>query len=241
MDVRSLRRHGGCSPLGVAVWSIATLLTPPASVAFGMLIAMRVLLGLGEGVNFPAIHSITSRWTLAEERSRVITLNFSGMHLGTVTAFLVSPAIIVAFGWRALFYIAGPIGGCGWVCVWLWRTAETPETILASRAMNSRPSSRAGPPPRPRCASHGVPSCARKRSGPSPSRISAHNFGFYILLLWLPTYLDKTFAMALPRVGLFSLIPWISTFISSNLAGWIADRMMLGGFRVVTVRKTCRA
>ncbi len=63
-------RFGGRRVLaaGVAVWSIATLLTPPASVAFSLLIAMRVLLGLGEGVNFPAIHSITARWTLAEER-----------------------------------------------------------------------------------------------------------------------------------------------------------------------------
>src|SRR5205814_1878642 len=67
------------------------------------------------------------------------------------------------------------------------------------------------------------------------------NFGFYILLLWLPTYLDKTFAMALPRVGLFSLIPWITTFISSNLAGWIADRMLRSGLRVVTVRKTLQS
>ena len=38
-------RFGGRRVLafGVAVWSIATLLTPPASVSFGLLIAMRVL------------------------------------------------------------------------------------------------------------------------------------------------------------------------------------------------------
>ena len=44
--------------------------------------------------------------------------------------------------------------------------------------------------------------------------------------------------MTLPRVGLFSLIPWIATFTASNLAGWIADRMLREGVRVVTVRKT---
>jgi len=122
-------RFGGRRVLaaGVAVWSLATLLTPPASAAFSLLIAMRVLLGLGEGVNFPAIHSITARWTLAEERSRVIALNFSGIHLGTVIALLVSPAIIVTLGWHALFYISGAIG-LVWVCVWLWKTSETPET-----------------------------------------------------------------------------------------------------------------
>jgi ACS family sodium-dependent inorganic phosphate cotransporter len=235
-------RFGGRRVLaaGVAVWSFATLLTPPASAAFSLLLATRVLLGLGEGVNFPAIHSITARWTLAKERSRVIALNFSGIHLGTVTAFLVSPAIIVAFGWHALFYIAGAIG-LMWVCVWLWRTSETPDsdpeitreelaTIIAGR------------PPAPLAIA--IPWGVIMREKAVWAIAIAHlcnNFGFYILLLWLPTYLDRTFHMTLPRVGLFSLIPWITTFISSNLAGWIADQMLRGGCRVVIVRKTLQS
>jgi ACS family sodium-dependent inorganic phosphate cotransporter len=232
-------RFGGRRVLaaGVAVWSIATLLTPPASVAFSLLIAMRMLLGFGEGVNFPAIHSITARWTIAEERARVIALNFSGIHLGTVTAFLLSPMIIVAFGWPALFYFAGAIGVV-WVGIWMWRTSETPEsdpditreelaTILAGR------------PDAPHATA--IPWRPILREPAVWAIAIAHlcnNFGFYILLLWLPTYLDKTFHMALPRVGLFSLIPWISTFIFSNVAGWLADRMFRAGVRVVTVRKT---
>ena len=235
-------RFGGRRVLaaGVAVWSIATLLTPPASVGFSLLIATRVLLGLGEGVNFPAIHSITARWTVAEERSRVIALNFSGIHLGTVIAFLVSPMIIVTLGWHALFYLAGAIG-LVWVCIWLWKTSETPDsdpeitreelaTIIAGR------------PAAP--AAVAVPWEVILREKAVWAIAIAHlctNFGFYILLLWVPTYLDKTFHLALPRVGLFSLIPWITTFVSSNLAGWIADRMLRGGFRVVTVRRTLQS
>ena len=232
-------RFGGRRVLaaGVAVWSIATLLMPPASIAFSLLIAMRVLLGLGEGVNFPAIHSITARWVPAEERARVIALNFSGIHLGTVTAFLLSPMIIVAWGWPALFYIAGTIGVV-WVVLWMWRTAETPETdpditrdelatILAGRPDASHATA--------------IPWGPILREPAVWAIAIAHlcnNFGFYILLLWLPTYLDKTFHLTLPRVGLFSLIPWISTFIFSNVAGWLADRMFRAGVRVVTVRKT---
>lgn len=232
-------RFGGRRVLaaGVAVWSLATLLTPPASVAFSLLIAMRVLLGLGEGVNFPAIHSITARWTLAEERSRVIALNFSGIHLGTVTAFLVSPAIIVALGWHALFYIAGAVG-LVWVFAWLWRTSEKPDTD-PHITREELATIIAGRPAAPLAVA--IPWGPILREKAVWAIAIAHfcsNFGFYILLLWLPTYLDKTFAMALPRVGLFSLIPWIATFTTSNVAGWIADRMLRAGFRVVTVRKT---
>ena len=232
-------RFGGRRVLaaGVAIWSLATLLTPPASIAFSLLIATRVLLGLGEGVNFPAIHSICARWVPAEERSRTISLNFSGIHLGTVTAFLVSPAIIVACGWRALFFLAGGLG-IAWVGLWLWRTSEMPEsdpeitreelaTIIAGR------------PPAP--PADDIPWRAILAEKAVWAIAIAHlcnNFGFYILLLWLPTYLDKTFAMTLSRVGLYSLIPWIATFIFSNIAGWLADRMMRGGYRIVTVRRT---
>ena len=232
-------RFGGRRVLaaGVAIWSLATLLTPPASIAFSLLIATRVLLGLGEGVNFPAIHSICARWVPAEERSRTISLNFSGIHLGTVTAFLVSPAIIVACGWHALFFLAGGLG-IAWVGLWLWRTSEMPEsdpeitreelaTIIAGR------------PPAP--PADDIPWRAILAEKAVWAIAIAHlcnNFGFYILLLWLPTYLDKTFAMTLSRVGLYSLIPWIATFIFSNIAGWLADRMMRGGYRIVTVRKT---
>ncbi|CAE8599951.1 unnamed protein product, partial [Polarella glacialis] len=47
---------------GLAVWSLATFVTPAVAAAGAApLIAVRVLLGLGEGVAFPAVHSIISR------------------------------------------------------------------------------------------------------------------------------------------------------------------------------------
>jgi len=65
-------RFGGKRVLGagVALWSIATFLTPIATASFGLLLFMRAALGAGEAVNFPAIHSIAARWTPASERAR---------------------------------------------------------------------------------------------------------------------------------------------------------------------------
>ncbi len=47
---------------GVALWSFFTLVTPEAA-ALGAapLIGARVLLGVGEGVAFPSIHSLIAR------------------------------------------------------------------------------------------------------------------------------------------------------------------------------------
>lgn len=67
MHVGSLAdKYGGKSVLtaGVALWSLFTVITPQAA-AGGVvpLLAARVLLGVGEGVAFPAIHSIIGERT----------------------------------------------------------------------------------------------------------------------------------------------------------------------------------
>lgn len=59
-------RYGGKSVLtaGVALWSLFTVITPQAAAAgTAPLLAARVLLGVGEGVAFPAIHSMIGEQT----------------------------------------------------------------------------------------------------------------------------------------------------------------------------------
>ena len=112
---------------GVAIWSLGTFLTPPAAeISFGALLLMRVLLGLGESVHFPAAHSIAARWTISSERSRAISLYVSGVPFGTVVALLVSPMIVLSLGWPSVFYISGALGAV-WLVAWMIKAADDPE------------------------------------------------------------------------------------------------------------------
>jgi len=232
-------RFGGKRILaaGVATWSIATLLTPPAaSISFGVLLAMRVLLGAGEAVHFPAVHSIAARWTIASERARAISLHFSGVAFGTVVALLISPALVIGYGWPSVFYISGATG-IVWLVAWYIKAADGPEKcpgvapgelalIAAGRGEVS-------------LADH-IPWGAILREKAVWAIIIAHtcnNFGFYIVLLWLPTYLSKTFGVPMARLGFFSVIPWIVAFCMQNLSGWMADGMHRRGVGLTTVRK----
>lgn len=232
-------RFGGRRVLaaGVAIWSIATLLTPLcAAVSFAMLFAIRVVLGFGEGVNFPAIHSLTARWMLVAERARALALNFSGMYLGTVVALLASPVIIVALGWPALFYISGAIG-VGWVFLWMAAAADSPEAArrISPDELRAITESR-----RTRERAVLVPWGRIARERAVWAIVLAHfcsNFGFDILLLWLPTYLHHTFGVTIARVGLFAIVPWLATFAVVNSGGWIADAMRLRGVGVGATRK----
>jgi ACS family sodium-dependent inorganic phosphate cotransporter len=228
-------RFGGKLVLaaGVGLWSLATFLTPPATISLAVLLGVRVLLGLGEGVNFPAIHSITARWVPVAERARVLSLNFSGMHVGTVTAFLLSPPLIVLLGWPALFYITGAIGFV-WLAAWIARVPGAPpdtgrdtSEMVADR---HAPAARAG----------GIPWGRIAREPAIWAIVIAHfcsNFGYYILLLWLPSYLNYTFKVPLAEVGAYSLAPWIAAILAINAGGWIADLLTVRGMSLTAVRK----
>src|SRR6516162_9777026 len=109
--------------LGVLLWSVGTMLTPAATdISFGALLLMRAVLGLGESVHFPTVHSLAARWTIAAERSRAISLYFSAVSFGTAVALLASPLIVLSLGWPAVFYISAVLGVI-WLVVWLLKAA----------------------------------------------------------------------------------------------------------------------
>ena len=222
-------RFGGKKVLGfgVAIWSLATFLTPlAAGVSLGVLCAARILMGLGEGVNFPAIHSLTARWMPQRERARTLSLNFSGMYLGTVVALVFSPLVIEAMGWPALFYLSAAVGVL-WVVAWMIKAADGPDRSLSSTGdLDSRPGT--------------IPWSVIAREPAVWAIVLAHfcsNFGFNILLLWLPTYLHHAFGVTVARVGIYSLVPWVASFAVVNTGGWIADTLRIRGVSVGLTRK----
>ena len=96
---------------GLIIWSIFTILTPLASyMSFALLILARIGMGLGEGITFPAWHSLYARWIPIGERSRAVGLTNSGLFIGTVFALITTPLIVIHLGWEWAFYLFGGVG-----------------------------------------------------------------------------------------------------------------------------------
>jgi ACS family sodium-dependent inorganic phosphate cotransporter len=232
-------RFGGKRVLaiGVLLWSLGTLLTPAAAeVSFAMLLVMRAVLGLGESVHFPTVHSLAARWTIASERSRAISLYVSGVSFGTAIALIASPMIVLSLGWPAVFYISGILGVI-WLAVWLTKAADVPERC-AGVTENELAMIMADRPQAPLAES--IPWRAILREKCVWAIVIAHvcnNFGGYIILLWLPSYLHKNFGVPMERLGSYSIIPWIAAFCVGNLSGWIADGLRKRGMTMTGVRK----
>lgn len=66
----------------------------------------------------PAMNNILSKWIPVSERSRALSLVYSGMYLGSVTGLAVSPILIQKFKWPSVFYSFGSLGSI-WFALWL--------------------------------------------------------------------------------------------------------------------------
>ena len=78
------------------------------------------------------------------------------------------------------------------------------------------------------------------KCGPVWAIIVAHfcnNWSLYVLLSWLPTFVNKGLGVDYAAVGLFTMVPHVASFFFLNIAGNVADRLIRGGMDVGRVRK----
>jgi len=232
-------RFGGKAVLaaGVLLWSLFTILTPPAAMlGLGVLIATRILMGMGEAVTFPSIYSLYSRWVPLTERSRAVGLANSGIPLGTVFALVVTPYVVQAFGWEWAFYLFG-MAGAVWYLFWRRMVTASPADHPAISA-EELAEIEAGATPRQ--SGDSVPWKALLASKSVWAIIVAHfcnNWSLYVLLSWLPTFVNKGLGVDYAAVGWVTMIPHVASFVFLNVAGGVADRLIARGMDVTRVRK----
>ncbi|KAH6937103.1 hypothetical protein HPB50_025564 [Hyalomma asiaticum] len=116
--------------VGVLVTALLTLLTPvAASWSIYAFVTLRVMMGLGEGVTFPAMHAMIARWLPKDERSLLSTIIYSGGQIGTVVAMPVSGLLCDSTflgGWPAAFYVFG-LAGVVWFVFWALLAYNSPQ------------------------------------------------------------------------------------------------------------------
>lgn len=114
-------KYGGKVVLASAVtlWSLFTAAIPAAAAAGSFpLLATRVMLGVGEGVAFPAIHTLIARNVPVGAQSTAVGVVTAASYMGTALAFGVSPWLISTYGWPSVFYVFAALALL-WLPLWL--------------------------------------------------------------------------------------------------------------------------
>ncbi|EFA03048.1 vesicular glutamate transporter 2.2 [Tribolium castaneum] len=223
---------------GIAITAALTLITPwLAKVNVYLLLAVRIIEGIFEGVTYPCIHAVWARWAPPLERTRLATLAFSGSYVGTVVSMPVCAYLAKALGWPSIFYFFGTLGLI-WFGIWWVVVAETPaEDSKITKAELKYIKESLGHSDGNRRITH--PWKEILLSMPVWAIVVSHfseNWGFYTLLTQLPKFMKEILNFELGKTGFMSALPYLAMSImiqfSGHLADWLQEKGILNTTQV---------
>jgi MFS family permease len=207
---------------GVALWSLATLATGFVG-NFTQLLALRLLLGIGESVVFPCSSSLLARTVAIEQRGRANSAIAIGIALGPAVGTFVGGLMMAGGNWRFVFITFGA-ASLLWVVPWLAMTTRALDQPVARRDDSAAP---------------GWAAVLAQRSawGAAIGHFSS-NYALYFVLSWLPAYLVNERGFSMKAMAKAGLAIYLLQAISAAAAGWTLDRCIARGVTANRVYKT---
>lgn len=235
LDRLGIRRVGRASTLLWSAASFAAALTPSIKGFF----AARFLLGIGEAPTFPANAKAIGQWFPANERSFPTSIFDSAAKFASGIGVPLLGVLLLKVGWRWSFAATGIISFLYFLLFWkIYRDpAEDTKLSESERAYIAEPTDtpleeKSDPLPLPYLLGQ------RKVLGLALG-FGAYNYVFYLLLTWLPSYLNSALHIDLLHSFLFTGVPWLfATAAALIIGGWLVDELIRRGWNANRVRKT---
>ena len=208
---------------GLAVWSLATVLTGWAG-GFASLLVMRLLLGLGESTAFPASSKLIAQHVAPGRLASANAWTGVGLSAGNGIGIFAGGLVIAHYGWHPLFFVFGALSLL-WLAPWLLAERPAPaKTAAAAEGLDLAP---------------GFAELFSKREmwGAMCGHF-CNNYSYFLVLSWLPLYLTKEQGFSLTTMA------WLggAVYLISAITGLLGARMVDGwigrGADVNRVRKS---
>ena len=201
----------------VLTWTILlfALFTGLCAFAQGYLdlLVYRTIAGLGLGGEFGIGMALVAEAWPPKYRARGCTYVALGWQAGVLAAALVTPLLLPVIGWRGMFLL-GLVPG---LVAFVVRRNVTEPAIFLERAKARNPK---------------MPLGLLVKDGPT-MRISlgmlilcsVQNFGYYGLMIWLPSYLSAHFGYTLTQSALWTAVTVLGMAFGILVFGHFADRV----------------
>jgi MFS family permease len=205
--------------IGLAVWSIATFLTGFAT-GLAMLVTLRVMLGIGEGVAFPSASKIIARHVAPDRKGIANSTLAAALSWGPALGTFAGGLILRYFGWRPIFLLFGSVTLL-WIVPWL---------------LMSKPHWRGYA----RGSGNDVPVRQVMRNRTVWAMGIGHfcnTYGFYFLLAWLPLFLVKVRGLSILEMTAMMTAFYVIQGFGALGWGWLSDRLVMSGWEEGRLRK----
>lgn len=214
----------------LVLWSVATFLHGLAS-NVAMLFGFRLALGVAEAPCFPCNSRILSTWFPQDERARANSVYAVGQYAGLAFFSPVLFWIVGAYGWRALFVIAGGIGIIfGLAMFGFYREPHQSKRANAAELEHIKAG---GGLAEPSATASQAFSWANVRRLMSQRQILGASIGQFcgnstlvFFLTWFPTYLATERGMDWLKSGIYAVLPYIAASVGVLLGGYLSDVLL---------------
>ena len=174
------------------------------SSSMGVLLVMRVLLGVALGGFWSMAAAVAMRLVPPQRVPRALSIIFSGIAVGTVVSVPLGSYLGGLLGWRSAFWAATAVGGLTFAFQWFTlprmapRKAAVPESVVG---LLRRPG-----------VAVGMLGC-----------VLAHT-GQYALFTYIRPTLESLGQMSADGLALILLGFGVANFVGTLLAGWLMER-----------------
>jgi MFS family permease len=215
--------------IGYSFWSGASALTGVTS-SLAALMALRILLGVGQAVAFPASARAVANWFQERERGIVTAAYLAGVRLGQAIIAVVGAAMLVAYDVKIFFLLTGLLPLI-WLLPWIkflkpWEATTDAGTTDGQTAQANRFSF---------LQSLGL---LKNRTVMGIFLgFFAYDYAWFVYFNWLPTYLVRERKFTTREMGVYSSIPYVAMSVIIILSGSLSDWLIRRGHSEVRVRK----
>jgi MFS family permease len=235
-------RFGGriVNAAGIGLWSTATVLTG-FTTNFVFMAVTRVVMGMGESTSWPASNRVIREWFPAAERGLANAVFGAGAAAGPAIGAVAIAAVVSSLGWRAGFFVAGSIGFI-WLLAWL-AVFDQPERVrwLRPAERDAILRQRDGPGTQTLAqtlAQTGAQTGVERSASPLWHLLGLRTvwglfltqgcevYGGYMLLTWLPSYLQQAKGLSVLNAGMVTAVPFGAATVMAVLLGLLSDRLL---------------
>ena len=206
--------------IGVALWSLATVATGFAT-GFATVLALRLLLGLGESAAFPCSSKLFGEHLPQHRLGFANGMVGVGLALGPAFGTFAGGLLMAKLGWRPVFILFGLVSAL-WLVPWF--------------GMTRLPSRQADKPKATGAPSYLAVLRQRAAWGASLGHF-AGNYAFYFVIFWLPLYLVNARGFSVGQMAVIGGVIYVVYAISAQLTGFASDVWMRAGASATLVRK----
>lgn len=207
---------------GFFVWSVATAATGLAG-SFALLLAARLVLGVGESVVYPSYSKILARYFLEDQRGVANSIIITGFYAGPAFGLFFGGILMGKYGWQSFFVVLGLLSLL-WLLPWLQWMPRGP--------------GEASPPINPHEESPGILEILKLRSAwGTCAALACLDYLSYFFLTWIPTYLVRGRNFSMDQMAGVMGAAYVVCALVAATCGWLSDRWIVAGTTPTFVRK----